>query len=79
MNNTLQMINDYPYELVVWRNKLWTKEDLTELVNKLQNKINPQTLHDSIACAMKKTSNWTWDPNKIVVDYEKVMEEMLNA
>lgn len=78
-DKTIQMIEDYPYELIIFRKQLLSPNELINKINQIKTNANPQELHLFVASELKKTSGWTWEPNKKSINYDEVMEEMING
>lgn len=56
---TINLINEYPYQIIVWRKQMWDKEDLLTLINKLStsNKtVCPNELYQSISDCLYKSN-----------------------
>lgn len=85
MNNftkTIQMLNDYPYEIIIFRKKMMSPSEIIAMLQKINNNkilVNTNDLHTNVSDAITKTSGWKWNPNAPKkIDYDKVMEAMLN-
>jgi len=74
---TYILLQRYPYEIIVWNNKLYNKEELIKFIIEDKLDIEPKTLFKELATAIRACSNWKLEDYKEPIDVDKAIDDLL--